>query len=86
MRRVDVGSKQGVYCFRLHRQFGPNFDIAYREPSDQLIPIPTHFLNQINDREVDSASVWANDVFQGWLRKRQNPTQGDLLEEEKDEE
>ncbi|MGP4674519.1 ORC-CDC6 family AAA ATPase [Agrobacterium salinitolerans] len=85
VRRVDLGAKQGVYCFRLHRQFAPNFDIAYREPSDGLIPIPTFFLHQINDREVDNPSAWARHVFESWLRKRQNPAQADLLEDEEDE-
>ncbi|PWW02279.1 hypothetical protein DFR52_102948 [Hoeflea marina] len=85
VRRVEVGARQGVYCFRLHRQFAPNFDISYREHSEGLIPIPPIFLHQIEDRDIDNPSTWAMQVFDAWLRKRQNPGQADLLDDGEDE-
>ncbi len=80
VRRVNYPTRPGAYCFRLHRQFAPNFDVAYREPSDDLIPIPYSFLQQIKDREVESASIWAKQVFDAWLRKKSNVAQRSFLD------
>ncbi|NEJ88892.1 hypothetical protein GR223_23660 [Rhizobium leguminosarum] len=82
VRRVEQPTKPGAYCFRLHRQFAPNFDIAYREPSDDLIPIPYSLLQQIKDREVENPSEWAKRVFDAWLRKKSNVAQRNFLDEE----
>ncbi|TAX72815.1 hypothetical protein ELI03_14185 [Rhizobium leguminosarum] len=82
VRRVDQPTRPGVYCFRLHRQFAPNFDVAYREPSDDLIPIPYSFLRQIKDREVENAAEWAKRLYDAWVRKKSNVAQRSFLDEE----
>ncbi|WP_133255987.1 hypothetical protein [Rhodopseudomonas palustris] len=67
---VDLPHKTRPYCFRLHRQFAPEFNISYRESYDYIFEIPTHQLRHILDVETTDPRLWADRVYRDWQAKK----------------
>jgi hypothetical protein len=72
LRHIDTDKpyKKNLYCFRLHRQFVPRFNISYRESPDFIFEIQLYQFRQVLNVETTDAQAWAARVYREWQAKK----------------